>query len=101
MTAGTRKERYEKTNLGLGHRPQNGGYNYGHASSGSLKSWSYDTGLLLNGFERLYESTGERTYFDYIISYFDQFIQEDGAIQGYDPQEQNLDLPFRRVKKAK
>ncbi|MCD8076070.1 MAG: glycoside hydrolase family 88 protein [Lachnospiraceae bacterium] len=55
------------------------------------KSWSYDTGLLLTGFERLYESTGERTYLDYIISYFDQFIQEDGAIQGYDPQEQNLD----------
>ncbi|MCD7814069.1 MAG: hypothetical protein LUH20_08495 [Lachnospiraceae bacterium] len=34
MTAGTRKERYEITNLGLGHRPQNGGYDYEHTSCG-------------------------------------------------------------------
>ncbi|MCC8102018.1 MAG: glycoside hydrolase family 88 protein [Clostridiales bacterium] len=53
--------------------------------------WSYDTGLLLTGFEKLYEQTGKTAYLDYIVSYFNQFIKEDGTIITFDPQEQNLD----------
>ncbi|MCM3781675.1 glycoside hydrolase family 88 protein [Neobacillus mesonae] len=53
--------------------------------------WSYDYGVILKGFERLWNITGNNQYFDYIRTNMDYFIQEDGQIRGYRQDEHNID----------
>ncbi|GIO52492.1 glycoside hydrolase family 88/105 protein [Paenibacillus cineris] len=53
--------------------------------------WSYDYGVVLKGFELLWKQTGDRRYLDYIRDNMDHFIQEDGSIRGYRPEEYNID----------
>ncbi len=53
--------------------------------------WSYDYGVVLKGFEALYKITGDKKYFDYIQSNLDHFINEDGSINRYSPEEYNID----------
>ena len=53
--------------------------------------WSYDLGVILMGYRRAYETTGEQKYFDYIKETMDYFVQEDGTIKGYQFASQNLD----------
>lgn len=40
----------------------------------------YHQGVFLSGMERTYELCGEKKYFDYIKSYIDMFIDEDGKV---------------------
>jgi unsaturated rhamnogalacturonyl hydrolase len=53
--------------------------------------WSYDYGVVLKGFERVWQITGEEKYFTYIKENMDYFIQEDGSIKGYELDEYNID----------
>lgn len=53
--------------------------------------WSYDYGVILKGFERLWRVTGEELYFKYIQDNMDYFIQEDGSVKGYRLDEHNID----------
>lgn len=53
--------------------------------------WSYDYGVILKGFERLWKITGEEKYFVYIKENMDYFVQEDGSIRGYQLEEYNID----------
>lgn len=53
--------------------------------------WSYDYGVVLKGFELLWKQTGDRRYLEYIRDNMDHFIQEDGNIRGYRPEEYNID----------
>ncbi|WP_325048423.1 glycoside hydrolase family 88/105 protein [Paenibacillus sp. CAA11] len=53
--------------------------------------WSYDFGVVLKGFERLWKLTGEAKYFNYIRNNMDYFIQQDGTIRGYRADEYNID----------
>ncbi len=55
------------------------------------KKWQYDAGLMLKGFERVYEECKDKRYRDYIDVYFDRFIKEDGSIETYDPNVRNID----------
>lgn len=55
------------------------------------KKWQYDTGLLLKGFERVYEECGDERYREYIDVFFDRFIKDDGSIDTYDPKVCNID----------
>ena len=45
--------------------------------------WSYDVGICLMGFERLYEQTGDKKYIEYIKHILDYFIEKDGTIKTY------------------
>lgn len=58
---------------------------------GASAKWSYDTGLLLAGFEALYRKTGEEKYMDYVKKYFSERIDTDGTIKDYKPEAMNLD----------
>lgn len=53
--------------------------------------WSYDYGVVLKGFELLWQQSGDRRYFNYIADNLDYFIQEDGSIRGYHKDEYNID----------
>ena len=53
--------------------------------------WSYDMGVILKGFEGLWMNTGDVTYFNYILDQMDVFVQEDGSIKTYKPDEYNID----------
>jgi len=50
-------------------------------SQAYFNAWTYVNGYALCAFERLYDDTGDRRYFDYIQRYVDQFVDEDGRFR--------------------
>jgi unsaturated rhamnogalacturonyl hydrolase len=53
--------------------------------------WSYDQGVILKGVEGIWNATGDPKWFNYIQKSMDFFVQEDGTIKGYRPDEYNID----------
>jgi unsaturated rhamnogalacturonyl hydrolase len=53
--------------------------------------WQYDYGVVFKGFEYIYENTGNEEYFEYIKKNIDYFVQDDGSIKKYSPEEYNID----------
>jgi unsaturated rhamnogalacturonyl hydrolase len=58
---------------------------------GNPARWSYDQGVILKGMEGVWNATGNGDYFRYIQKQMDHFVQEDGTIKGYRPDEYNID----------
>ena len=58
---------------------------------GRPAKWAYDQGVILKGFEGIWNSTGDGQYFRYIEKQIDHFVQADGTIKGYRPDEFNID----------
>jgi unsaturated rhamnogalacturonyl hydrolase len=44
------------------------------------KGWEYTNGVILFGFIKLYEATGQHKYLDYVKPYADRYVQTDGTI---------------------
>lgn len=61
--------------------------------------WNYDIGVVLIGFERLAQYTGDTSYISYTKHILDHFIQPDGTIRTYKVEEYNSDFipPGRQV----
>ncbi|MCB0647694.1 MAG: glycoside hydrolase family 88 protein [Saprospiraceae bacterium] len=53
--------------------------------------WNYEIGVVLTGFERLWEVTGKREYLIYMKGILDHFVSDKGDIRTYDLMEFNLD----------
>lgn len=53
--------------------------------------WRYDQGVILKGVEAIWKQTGEGRWFDYIQRNMDFYVQADGSIKGYRPDEYNID----------
>jgi unsaturated rhamnogalacturonyl hydrolase len=53
--------------------------------------WDYKMGLVLSAFEKLYQKTNDRKYFNYIKGYADELIDTDGNIIKYERNEYNID----------
>ena len=53
--------------------------------------WSYDMGVVLKGFEGLWRNTGDAAYYNYIQKQMDFFVNDDGTIRTYKPDEYNID----------
>jgi unsaturated rhamnogalacturonyl hydrolase len=53
--------------------------------------WRYDQGVILTGVERVWYATGKVAYFNYIQKSMDYYVQQDGSIKGYKPDEFNID----------
>ncbi|MGD6843492.1 glycoside hydrolase family 88/105 protein [Bacillus infantis] len=53
--------------------------------------WSYDYGVILKGFQLVWQSTGEEKYYQFIKENMDYFINEDGSINRYELEEYNID----------
>lgn len=62
-----------------------------YEGKGYQGGWSYDYGVILKGFERLWTVTGNQSYLAYIESNMDYFVQEDGSVRGYRQDEYNID----------
>jgi unsaturated rhamnogalacturonyl hydrolase len=60
-------------------------------SLGSSAKWSYDMGVILKGFEGIWRNTGDVKYYNYILKQMDFFVQDDGTIKTYQPNEYNID----------
>lgn len=53
--------------------------------------WRYDQGVVLKGIEGVWNSTGNGDWFRYMQKSMDFYINEDGTIKGYRPDEYNID----------
>ncbi|MBL0131734.1 MAG: glycoside hydrolase family 88 protein [Chitinophagaceae bacterium] len=53
--------------------------------------WRYDQGVILKGIESVWNATGDGKWFNYIQKSLDFYVQEDGSIKGYRPDEYNID----------
>ena len=53
--------------------------------------WRYDQGVILKGIEGVWNATGNGDWFRYIQKSMDYYVQEDGSIRGYRPDEYNID----------
>lgn len=62
-----------------------------YEDKGYQGGWSYDYGVILKGFQLLWEQTGETAYLRYIRDHLDYFIGEDGEVRGYRMDEYNID----------
>ncbi|HEY0676828.1 MAG TPA: DUF4350 domain-containing protein [Chitinophagaceae bacterium] len=58
---------------------------------GRSPKWSYDQGVILKGIEGVWNATGKGEYFRYIQKCMDFYVQEDGSIKSYRPDEYNID----------
>ena len=47
------------------------------------RSWSYSQGFMLWGFIRLYEKTGNKDYYHYVLRYCDAHVDDRGNISGF------------------
>lgn len=55
--------------------------------------WNYCPGLLLLSIQKVYEKTGDKKYFNYIKSYADTMLLDNGnQIRTYKPETYNLDM---------
>ena len=54
-------------------------------------NWNYEIGVVLMGFERLWQVTGNEKYYQYLKHIIDHFIAGDGTIKTYSQEEYNSD----------
>lgn len=66
-------------------------WNIEHVRSGKPNKWNYIDGCMIRAILSIYEMTGERKYLDFADQFVGWFVQEDGSIRTYDPEECNLD----------
>jgi len=53
--------------------------------------WEYTQGLVLKAILDAWEATGDDRYFQYVLAYYDQFVNEDGSIELYKLEDYNID----------
>jgi len=70
---------------------QNGVINIDSFNKSRPAVWNYEIGVVLTGFERLWQTTGNTQYYQYLKHIIDHFIDKDGIIKSYIPEEYNSD----------
>ena len=71
--------------------PQRTAWNMERVRQGKPAHWNYIDGCMLNALLTLSEITGEALFADFVETFVDSFVGEDGAIRTYDPSKYNLD----------
>ena len=59
--------------------------------SDKAAKWRYDQGVILKGIEDIWKQTGDGKWFAYLQKSMDFFVNDDGTIRGYKPEEYNID----------
>lgn len=54
--------------------------------------WSYPTAIVLKGAERIFEKTGNQEYYQYISTFGETMVKENGSIVSYDLSKYNIDM---------
>lgn len=60
-------------------------------TSAKKDQWNYEDGCVLKGAVMMYEATKDDYYKDFVLKYFDKYINEDGSINFYELEEFNID----------
>lgn len=71
--------------------PQAPMWNIEKVLSGEPNKWNYIDGCMITAILSLYEMTGDEKYYSFAKNFVDYYVQEDGTIETYDPEEFNLD----------
>ena len=71
--------------------PQRTAWNMERVRQGKPAHWNYIDGCMLNALLTLSEITGEAVFADFVETFVDSFVGEDGTIRTYDPAKYNLD----------
>jgi len=71
--------------------PEHTVWNVEKIRQGKPASWNYIDGCMMTALLALHEITGEQKYFDFVDSFIDSFISEDGQIRTYSPEKHVLD----------
>ncbi|MGV3587920.1 MAG: glycoside hydrolase family 88 protein [Adhaeribacter sp.] len=58
---------------------------------GKPVKWAYDEGVVLEGLTNIWKRTADGQYFKFIQKSMDHFVQKDGTIWKYRPDEYNID----------
>lgn len=58
---------------------------------GKTPGWNYIDGCMMASLIELYRVTNDKKIIDFVISYTDYFVNEDGTIKGYNPLDYSLD----------
>ena len=66
-------------------------WNIENIRQGKKPAWNYIDGCMMTSLYSIYKQTGERKYLDFIDSFVDYYVFEDGTIRGYDIETYNLD----------
>jgi unsaturated rhamnogalacturonyl hydrolase len=53
--------------------------------------WDYETGLLLKAFMEVWEQSKNEAYFNYVKKVMDSYIESDGNMKTYKPENYNID----------
>ena len=71
--------------------PERTAWNMERVRQGKPAHWNYIDGCMLNALLILSDITGDPLYADFVESFTDAFIDDDGTIRTYDPSKYNLD----------
>lgn len=66
-------------------------WNIESIKQGKAPHWNYIDGCMLTALLELNKITGEARYFDFVESFVDYYVFDDGSIRGYDKAKYNLD----------
>lgn len=66
-------------------------WNIEKVRSGNPNKWNYIDGCMVTAILYMYEMTGNKKYLDFADKFVGYFVQEDGSIKTYDPDELNID----------
>jgi unsaturated rhamnogalacturonyl hydrolase len=59
--------------------------------SDKFAKWRYDQGVILKGIRAVWANSGDGKWFNYIQKSMDFYLNADGSIKGYKPDEYNID----------
>ncbi len=71
--------------------PERTAWNIEKIRQGKPTDWNYIDGCMMTALEAMSEITGERCYSDFVDSFIDAFVAEDGSIRRYHMTKYNLD----------
>ena len=71
--------------------PQAPIWNIEKIKQGSKPSWNYMDGCMIKAIIELYHITKKKEYLDFADHFIDYFVNEDGSILSYNPEDYNLD----------
>ena len=66
-------------------------WNIESIKQGKKPSWNYIDGCMTTSLIEMYKTTGDKKYLDFVISFVDYYVSEDGSILGYDPKKYSTD----------
>lgn len=66
-------------------------WNIENIRHGKAPGWNYIDGCMMTSLYSIYQSTGNKKYLDFIDSFVDYYVYEDGSIRGYELDTYNLD----------